>query len=279
MGNIKSHFFGGGLDYNLIIGGVGGTLINSAVDLASHFYESDLLSAIDYDVADITSFEIVGTEVRATMSVSYKQKLLFKNNTNITSFLDLDSKFFFITAQEYFLNCVNLAEFYSESLTLIINAHSFVSGCGALNSCNIGGGADANFERYNFFNTGTLGGAFTFKCFHTDEGMFGRSDVSQIFLPDCTVIRGQTLASITQRSFWAMPNVTLIEMKKVVAIGDNPAFVYNCFLGTSNCEIRVNIALATINGGFAHATLIDARDNKSFTVNFYDNSGVYVSTL
>ena len=70
--------------------------------------------------------------------------------------------------------------------------------------------------------------------------------------------------------------MTLIELKKCISMGASG----NCFnLANTGFTIRTNIFLATSNGGSADVNLANAKTLKGATVEFYDNTGTYVSTL
>lgn len=72
--------------------------------------------------------------------------------------------------------------------------------------------------------------------------------------------------------------MNLIEMKKCKSLGSlSNENIFN--LVNSGFTIRVNIDLRTIDGGDAHLSLINAKNLKSATVEFYDDAGNYVSTL
>lgn len=80
--------------------------------------------------------------------------------------------------------------------------------------------------------------------------------------------------------FQTWSSCNLIEMKKLKVFGNSATPSTTCFNGLKlNCEIRVNLTLATSNAGSANATLLWAKTNRSAVVKFYDDSGNYISTL
>ena len=70
--------------------------------------------------------------------------------------------------------------------------------------------------------------------------------------------------------------MTLIELKKCTSMGAS-SNIFN--LANTGFTVRTNIALATSNGGSASPSLVWAKANKSAIIEFYDNTGAYVSTL
>lgn len=112
--------------------------------------------------------------------------------------------------------------------------------------------------------------------------VFVELKVSHLYLPSLVNVASK------QAYFKNMPNIVLIDAKKLKVLGDpadngggiNNLGVFITFTGSKpNFTINVHIDLATANAGTADAALLWAKDNMNATVNFYDDNQNYVSTL
>ena len=65
----------------------------------------------------------------------------------------------------------------------------------------------------------------------------------------------------------------------VVDISENLGGITMKYTNNTGFTIRTNIFLATSDGGFADLNLTNAKTLRGAIVEFYDDAGVYVSTL
>lgn len=102
----------------------------------------------------------------------------------------------------------------------------------------------------------------------------------------CTHISLPNLTSIGNSNlmFHALVSCLEIDMKKLktygtLASGGGTANTYGFASLKTGCVIKINEALATANSGNPHEAFVWVKDNRSAIVEFYDDSGNYVSTL
>lgn len=117
-----------------------------------------------------------------------------------------------------------------------------------------------------------------------------------LIMPNLTIVSGQSLRNmnkVVEAKFAIVAEINdldylfqnwsscgLIEMKKLKVFGNSATASTTCFNALKlNCEIRVNLTLATSNAGSANATLLWAKTNRSAVIKFYDDAGNYISTL
>jgi len=89
---------------------------------------------------------------------------------------------------------------------------------------------------------------------------------------------------VKNQTFHDLTSLNILNAKKLKYMGNagsvngnGSAPMFNSL--KLNCRIQVHIAMATVNSGFADASLIWAKTNRSAVVEFYDDNGTYVSTL
>lgn len=261
----RALLMGGKVEPNTIIGGVGGTITT----------KSALATKLGISESIIKRFEVIGSDVYARISEDYEiQQQAFLNDTNITFYNDIGGKATSLRPGS-FNGCTNLLEVYLPELVSSSPGTTLFRYCYNLHT--------AYLPKINNLRN---------QCFEDNYELInlvtdGCVEVSTSTFYDCTALPSLYLPSLTtvfdkNSTFRNLTSCEIISMRKLTTLGslanvNNPQ---NCFVGLKlNCEIEVNIALATDNSGNANAALQWAKDNRSATVRFYDNAGNYVSTL
>jgi hypothetical protein len=90
------------------------------------------------------------------------------------------------------------------------------------------------------------------------------------------------LSFATEQSAAALSILTNINIPKIKTMGSDSNFISNNevfrFLKLA-CTIKVNIHLATNNFGAPDGDLLFAKNSRASIIEFYDDNGIYVSTL
>lgn len=260
---------------NLIIGGLGGVSINT---------KSDLVSKFSFSESDISKFDIVGNDVRATITKDSYYILIyaFRNNTSITSiketsgFLKDGDGFGFQPSVFEGATSLVSAEFAG---VLSLGATTF-SGCSSLSPSNLKlPNAIANRAFPGMFNSlkndGTTLNLKSIKSINlypvASNTAFQGSSLNTIDLSELLIL--SVKASSGTNGMFAL-NHSSILLWKLQTLGNTPdeiTYIFNGFLSTVK-KIYINIAMKTINAGNPHADLTWAI-GKGATVYYTDNNG------
>jgi hypothetical protein len=87
--------------------------------------------------------------------------------------------------------------------------------------------------------------------------------------------------STNKDGLWdSLTAIELIEAKKLRYLGNPSQAGTNAFRALKlGCKIRLHIDLLTANAGNADASLVFAKNARNATIEFYDDNGIYVTTL
>lgn len=99
------------------------------------------------------------------------------------------------------------------------------------------------------------------------------SAVEKVYLPNLV----NTTTGGTE-TYFASTALQLVDIRKCKAIGSSPSLFSNAF-GGSGFTVNCHVFLKTANAGEPDSDILDAKNNKSAIVNFYDDNGIYHSTL
>lgn len=147
----------------------------------------------------------------------------------------------------------------------------------------------AQFKYANFPNVTNISALAFYQCQGSEELSFPLivtlDNAGQSFrqLTRTKRLYMDSLETITENAknvlFRDCTSMELIRMRKLKTFGTATSNNDVWTRVKTGVEIQVNIELATINSGNAEASLAWAKANRSAIVNFYDDSGNYVSTL
>jgi len=264
-------------EYNLVIGGMYPSKISNEAELASYFtFAEGDISAFEPNVPSTGYISAVVPQYVETPSLSFFQSgvsyFYFKGTGMYTN---------------YYCFGNNSGLVYWEADlgggTLLTNQRIFVS-CGNLNWNNIviNGKINSGGSRIN--------------------QMFSANQSDPTSVLDLTQTTALSLANLQYQAFAG--NTGTVDLRNCTTI--NPSYdsrLFENFIGTArlwsctnlyntlsstgtvartvfnlSCRIEINIALATINGGSPHASLVAAA-NLGCDVHFYESDGTYVSAL
>ena len=272
-----------GVPINTIIGGVASTISTKAL----------LATKLGIAESEIRIFEIVGSDVHANIKGTYiLSGYNFQNNTSITSFIDMGD-LCTIVGRYTFENCINLRSVRFNRIIQLRNS--------SFRNCPLDILFDiqkvTTSEQYSL--NGCKMTSHPFSAIFTDESGFvfsNNTEIEYINLPNLYFIgqvEFQGLSNLKEIRLDALENLptslnhfsglvscNLISMKKFKSFNSNSIGAGSVFANLKlNCVIEVHIALATANAGAPAAQILWAKNNRASIVNFYDDSGNYVSTL
>jgi hypothetical protein len=238
---------------NTFIGGLAATVSTKAA----------LASLLNTSVSNIVLFKIVGANLEVNIKNSYQiLASAFQSNTDLTYFKDNEGKLIGISNSSFF-SASNCVEFSSTSSFINVSTNGFR---GML-----------NLENFTLNITGSIGQS---SFFQNRKLLFFETNATEIrgaAFYDCramTYFKANLCINVFGQAFGLMSAVNLFELKKCKTMAND---VFS--LIKLNCLIQTNIFLATSNGGVANASLTAAKNDRNATVEFFDDNGVYVSTL
>lgn len=121
----------------------------------------------------------------------------------------------------------------------------------------------------------------TFKKMQKIERQFCfNSAMEEVYLPNVTQTSKTTGATTEEGFFAGCGQIRIIDMRKCKEIGTSPSVDSSAFsIIKSGCVINVNLFLKTSNAGSPDVDIQYAKTSRSATINFYDDNGIYHSTL
>ena len=185
-------------------------------------------------------------------------------------------------------NLVLCIGFYNFSNTVLLNTlnvpllteigtGTFDRGCGIVN-LNLPSLISMTTQVFNHSGSNTK--ALTLVCPNATNisgaSIQGLTKVKEILLPNITAMN-----STNKNGLWdSLTAIELIEAKKLRYLGNPSQAGTNAFRAFKlGCTIRLHIDLLTANAGNADASLVFAKNTRNATIEFYDDNGIYVSTL
>lgn len=226
---------------NTFIGGVGTTITSAAA----------LAAKIGISSTRIKGFKVVGSDIECNISGNYNLPTsAFKNNTDITYYKDNDRL--------------------------------------------VQGFANSVFDGSSNLHTLELYGLKTFSNGGLPKIRFTK--IEKLYFPEMTIVQGNNsvtnnnlltsidipnaTSSYNSNIFYNNPllsNVNITKVKGNIGLNSrNNSWFSLCAIG---CIINVNIDMLTNNGGSPDEDLTVIKSQRNAVINFYDDSGNYVSTL
>ena len=249
--------FAQNVEFNTFIGGIaktGGTGVNSIIDTPAK-----LALKLGIHAGRVKKFKIVGDDVSCSISNSYTLKVNAfgsvdsGSNANIKSFNDIGGK---VSALDSFC-------FYGTSIEdVVVNA---ATSCGS-----------RVFDNCSFLKTASLNSVTVINGQRLFSNCIRANSIS---LPNLTTINGdrnfQNVGTNASSTFSVL-DIRKCKVINYVSGGSTASNFFNIKIGIT---IKVHIDLFTASGGLPHPDLVDAKNNRSCIIEFYDNAGNYVSTL
>lgn len=246
MNVINHYIYGGANNVNTIIGGVAASISTPAL----------LASKLSIAVSAITRFDIVGSDIHAHIMGTYLlNSAVFKNDTSITSFIDMNGKFYQTNGELFRDSTIN---------------NVVMPGLTTMNN-----GLDFAYTRIVNLSLPSYTGGST----STPSSQTFRNNP---MMKTCILDSATTLNP--SQLFINNTSMELISYKKLKSYG-NPAMPTNSgndsgFLALkTGCTIETNIFMRTANAGAPHNAFVYAKNSRGAIVKFYDDAGNYVSTL
>ena len=208
--------------YNLIIGGVGGTITSKAL-LASKF---------TFTESEVLLFKVFNNDVYAYINVEYNLNTsAFNADNNITYFIDKGK--LINTGNQSFLNATNLEYFEAKNIELIDN--NTFRGCTSL-----------TFDNIKVINVKTINGVNTFRSI-LGGGL--------LYVPFLTSING-----VTSLETFRFTSINEIYAPKLEQLGDD-ALDNDLFFGlTGNPKITLHYSLRFNNNGGKDGDIVVAEN-------------------
>lgn len=283
---IKNHVYAfGQYPINTVIGG-----------LASEIPTKNALATkLGISINIIRRFEIDGSDVKAHISNFYSIYLeVFRQNVNITSFLDLDGKCRHLDSHS-FNGCTSLQIIQIPGVTAITG--TMLNSCTSLTKVigdkitlvSTSGIRSVPLLTENNINLSNVHTIHDLAMSSMGAGM------KNLYFPKLTTLGSQAFRGNPQLLTFSAPILEVINESTSLFNGDSGLGFINMpklkvfgvpsvnsleFLSLKiGCEIRVHIALATANSGAPVTSLLYAKNNRAAIVKFYDDNGNYVSTL
>lgn len=229
---------------NTFIGGVSATLNTPAL----------LAAKLGISVSAISNFKIIGTDIECKITSNYVMNTsAFRDNTSITYFDDKEGKFTDVGgATAHFRGTTNLQYINLPKVQLSEANNSY------------------------FFNNNP-GSVFT-----------------KALLPGTTILSQNTFGNLPVMNELDVNNVqtwyksaingtigalTVLNIKKCKSFGTVGVGGRGITAPKAGMIFNVNVALLTSNAGAVNADMLYYKTNYGCVINFYDDSGNYVSTL
>jgi hypothetical protein len=206
--------------------------------------KSTLASKLGLVESDIQYFNIVGTDIEATVNSDYDLVTSYVGifvNTPITYFRDLESRLQTRIEHNTFRDCPNLTEFYSEG-DFWISAECF------RNSPNLSSFYAPNANRVD------------------NLAFRDNSSLTTLDLPGVTIVSNTT--SGTSGAFRRMLNTDVINIPSCTSLGANSGYTGTFYECKQGLTVNANTALQTNNGGSMDGDLQYVIDTLNGTVNF-----------
>jgi hypothetical protein len=274
----KKMFFGGGIkkEPNVIIRGLTSPVFATKLELADFFYFE-----VGGTESNIYDFKISGNDVFFRVKNTFTTRIskTFNGNTNLVEIIDLENFFSEIDGNNKFANTTALNKIIANREGLVITSGSN----GIFNGSNISNVEFNGVEKFGialFNNANNLSYLKAESCTELAYRCLANTALETVYMPNLTTLKGFNLIGGVGQCFENMASVTLIDIKKCKIIGGTSNTDIQAFLNIkSGCVINVNDTLRDINSGSAHPDLVYAKTSRLAIVNFYDDSGNYVSTL
>lgn len=250
MGGFNPIFFASSkLVANIFIGGVSST-INSIPSIAS---------ILNVSTSNVNLFKISGSDVECRVIVNCAiASSAFAGNTSLTYFKDIYGKCITVDGDQNFDQCINLTEVILPKLQLKYPATTnyILNRCPNLQKVDLSG--------TTYFTINTMGGGGGGQIYLTDLRL------DNVVTWERAAINGSLLS------------VSVLNIKKCISFGETgDAVGFRGIAGAikTGMIFNVNIALLTSNAGAVNADMAYYKATYGCVINFFDNSGAYVSTL
>jgi len=215
---------------------------------------SQLANFLGVSVSKIRSFTNTGSLIRASIRGNYPiPATQFNGNTSMTKLRDIGG----------IIGSIGINGLRNTALTQLVLPRLETT-------LNAAIGYNMNLLDIDLPNLSSYG----------NQALRGNSVTKTIKMPQLEKISEGTIAT---NALQGLASLELLDMKKLkvygTPAGQNSA-TNSGFSGLKpGCIINVNIALATANAGTVNTAFLYAKNTLAAIVNFYDDSGNFISTL